>query len=53
MAIPPEALIQATFGPFVTGIMLQMLLMGVITIQVYDYYVRSFETSPSAASKKR
>ncbi|KAG8864433.1 hypothetical protein FRB97_005036, partial [Tulasnella sp. 331] len=45
MVIPAEATIQATFGPFVTGIMLQMMLMGVIVIQTYDYY-RVFVNDP-------
>ncbi|KAG8910586.1 hypothetical protein FRC00_007945 [Tulasnella sp. 408] len=37
-APPPLAIIEATFGPFVTGIMMQQLFMGVIVVQVYDYY---------------
>lgn len=34
-APPPAKVIEQTFGPFVTGIMLQQLLMGVIVVQVY------------------
>lgn len=34
-APPPALVIEQTFGPFVTGIMLQQLLMGVIVVQVY------------------
>ncbi|KAG9033008.1 hypothetical protein FRB95_000670 [Tulasnella sp. JGI-2019a] len=45
IVIPPEEIIAATFGPFVTGIMLQMMLMGVIVVQVYDYY-RVFGNDP-------
>ncbi|KAG9040963.1 hypothetical protein FS837_012907, partial [Tulasnella sp. UAMH 9824] len=37
-APPPLSVIEATFGPFVTGIMMQQLFMGVIVVQVYDYY---------------
>ncbi|KAG8916767.1 hypothetical protein FRC01_002881 [Tulasnella sp. 417] len=37
-APPPLEIIEATFGPFVTGIMMQQLLMGVVVVQVYDYY---------------
>lgn len=37
-APPPLEIIEETFGPFVTGIMMQQLLMGVIIVQVYDYY---------------
>jgi hypothetical protein len=37
-APPPVEIITATFGPFVTGIMMQMMFMGCIIVQVYDYY---------------
>lgn len=38
----PEAVIEATIGPYMTGIMLQMLFMGILSTQVFDYYVRLF-----------
>jgi hypothetical protein len=37
-ATPPESVITATFGPFVTGIVLQTLFLGVFLTQVYDYF---------------
>lgn len=45
-APPPALVIEQTFGPFVTGIMLQQLLMGVIVVQVYDYYRVFTKDSP-------
>ncbi|QRV98188.1 hypothetical protein RhiJN_26207 [Ceratobasidium sp. AG-Ba] len=39
----PEEVITATFGPFVTGIMMQQLFLGVFCVQVYDYW-RIFPT---------
>ncbi|KAB5593780.1 hypothetical protein CTheo_2749 [Ceratobasidium theobromae] len=36
--IPPASVITATFGPFVTGIMMQQLFLGVFCVQVYDYW---------------
>ncbi|KAG8743168.1 hypothetical protein FRC10_000307 [Ceratobasidium sp. 414] len=41
--IIPDAIVQATFGPFVTGIMMQQLFLGVFCVQVYDYW-RIFPT---------
>ncbi|KDQ16552.1 hypothetical protein BOTBODRAFT_30879 [Botryobasidium botryosum FD-172 SS1] len=34
----PEATIVATVGPYMTGIMLQMIFMGVLSAQTFDYY---------------
>jgi len=34
-APPPLEVITMTFGPFLTGIMMQQLFMGVIVVQVY------------------
>jgi len=34
-APPPLEIITATFGPFLTGIMMQQLFMGVVVVQVY------------------
>ncbi|KZV90555.1 hypothetical protein EXIGLDRAFT_694575 [Exidia glandulosa HHB12029] len=44
-ANPPGSVIEATWGPYVTGIMMQQLLMGVFVVQVYDY-ARLFERDP-------
>ncbi|KAG9080071.1 hypothetical protein FRC06_007112, partial [Ceratobasidium sp. 370] len=41
--IIPDAVLQSTFGPFVTGIMMQQLFLGVFCVQVYDYW-RMFQT---------
>ncbi|KAG9118751.1 hypothetical protein FRC07_006596 [Ceratobasidium sp. 392] len=41
--IIPDVIVQATFGPFVTGIMMQQLFLGVFCVQVYDYW-RMFAT---------
>ncbi|KAG8876531.1 hypothetical protein FRB98_007255 [Tulasnella sp. 332] len=54
--VPAQDVINSAFGPFVTGIMLQMLLMGVIVVLVWDYYVitrivrLSFTTSALTAA---
>lgn len=39
----PTATVVATFGPYVTGIMMQQLFLGVFCVQVYDYW-RMFQT---------
>lgn len=44
-AAPPRETIVQTFGPFLTGIMLQQLFMGVFVVQVYDY-TRMFQKDP-------
>ncbi|KAG9092236.1 hypothetical protein FRC06_000184, partial [Ceratobasidium sp. 370] len=36
--IIPDAIVQATFGPFVTGIMTQQQLLGMFCMQAYDYW---------------
>ncbi|KAF8608240.1 hypothetical protein BDV93DRAFT_434373 [Ceratobasidium sp. AG-I] len=36
--IIPAAVLTATFGPYVTGIMMQQLFLGVFCVQVYDYW---------------
>ncbi|KAG8708432.1 hypothetical protein FRC09_001259 [Ceratobasidium sp. 395] len=41
--IIPDVIVQSTFGPFVTGIMMQQLFLGVFCVQVYDYW-RMFPT---------
>jgi hypothetical protein len=38
-ALPPGPILTATFGPFVTGVMMQQLFLGVFCVQVYDYWV--------------
>jgi len=35
----PESVIVATVGPYMTGIMLTMLFMGILATQTFDYYV--------------
>ncbi|CAE6491985.1 unnamed protein product [Rhizoctonia solani] len=42
-ANPPQEVINYAFGPFVTGVMLQQLFLGVFCVQVYDYW-RMFPT---------
>ncbi|KAG8733044.1 hypothetical protein FRC11_009046 [Ceratobasidium sp. 423] len=42
-ANPPQAVIDYAFGPFVTGVMMQQLFLGVFCVQVYDYW-RMFPT---------
>jgi hypothetical protein len=37
--IPHQVIVDA-FGPFVTGVMLQQMFLGVFCVQVYDYWVR-------------
>ncbi|KZW01106.1 hypothetical protein EXIGLDRAFT_719492 [Exidia glandulosa HHB12029] len=44
-APPPEEVIVMTWGPYVTGIMLQQLFMGVFVVQLYDYF-RMFQKDP-------
>lgn len=34
----PQLVIESTWGPYVTGIMLQQLFLGVFSVQVYDYW---------------
>lgn len=36
--IIPDAVLTSTFGPYVTGIMMQQLFLGVFCVQVYDYW---------------
>ncbi|CAE6412321.1 unnamed protein product [Rhizoctonia solani] len=38
-----QTIINQSFGPFVTGIMMQQLFLGVFCVQVYDYW-RMFPT---------
>ncbi|KAJ1306008.1 hypothetical protein OPQ81_010723 [Rhizoctonia solani] len=45
-ANPPKEVIQYAFGPFVTGVMMQQLFLGVFCVQVYDYW-RVFPTDTS------
>ncbi|CAE6473087.1 unnamed protein product [Rhizoctonia solani] len=42
-ANPPQEVINSAFGPFVTGVMMQQLFLGVFCVQVYDYW-RMFPT---------
>ncbi|CAE6468130.1 unnamed protein product [Rhizoctonia solani] len=37
-ANPPQEWINHPFGPFVTGVMMQQLFLGVFCVQVYDYW---------------
>ncbi|KAG8901086.1 hypothetical protein FRC00_009142 [Tulasnella sp. 408] len=37
--VPTSDVLVESVGPFVTGIMLQQMLMGVLVVQVYDYFV--------------
>lgn len=39
----PASVIESTFGPFVTGVMMQQLFLGIYCVQVYDYW-RMFPT---------
>ena len=39
----PTQLVIDSFGPFVTGVMMEQLLMGIFCVQVYDYW-RMFPT---------
>lgn len=41
-----QKIIDQSFGPFVTGIMMQQLFLGVFCVQVYDYW-RMFPTDTS------
>ncbi|KAH7334701.1 hypothetical protein B0J17DRAFT_576991 [Rhizoctonia solani] len=45
MATPEEfqVIVEKSYGPFVTGIMMQQLFLGVFCVQVYDYW-RIFPT---------
>lgn len=43
--IPTNDVLVDSVGPFVTGIMLQQMLMGVLVVQVYDYF-RLFSKDP-------
>lgn len=64
VVVPDQSVINETVGPFVTvsveslrqsqlltflqGMMIQQLLMGVIVVQVYDYFVSpKFPAMPS------
>ncbi|CAE6438507.1 unnamed protein product [Rhizoctonia solani] len=40
---PGQTVINQSFGPYVTGIMMQQLFLGVFCVQVYDYW-RIFPT---------
>ncbi|KAG8960327.1 hypothetical protein FRC00_000635 [Tulasnella sp. 408] len=43
--VPTSDVLVESVGPFVTGIMLQQMLMGVLVVQVYDYF-RIFSKDP-------
>ncbi|KAG8946247.1 hypothetical protein FRC04_011993 [Tulasnella sp. 424] len=43
--VPTSDVLVESVGPFVTGIMLQQMLMGVLVVQVYDYF-RLFSKDP-------
>jgi uncharacterized membrane protein YjjB (DUF3815 family) len=41
--IPPPSVVAAGFGPMVTGIMIQQLLLGVISSQTAQYWRQHYK----------
>lgn len=39
---PPQSIIDVTFGPLISGIWIQQLLLGFILAQMIDYYRTQF-----------